>query len=338
MVIALLAFGPVLAAFAQGGTDPLCSGLSDSDCQILVKSQSAMSGVTALTLPSWSISFKLDAQGENIQLDANGSGAFEVTSDKSKVAIDLKIDQATITSNGQTVTISGAEVMFDNDMVYVLYNNQWYGQQLSESDLSSLGLGGPASGLAGGLGALTGQMQQPGGLSLGGMAQASGVDLTGVLTTVRGADAQVSGKNVATFTTTVDFTKLLTALLGSPLVGQLAAGEMGGTTGGTEATPMSPQELQMIAAMLAPMFTGTTISVEQQVSPDDGYIYGVKVDVILNMDASMFSPEVGKIAGELHVAAGMDKYNESVTLTPPSSYGTMDQLTQELDKLGASLP
>jgi hypothetical protein len=332
IVIALLAFGPVLAAFAQS-TDPLCNGLSDSDCQILTNSQNAMGGVTSLTLPSLSISFMVDAQGTNVQVDASGSGAFEVASDGSKVAIDLKIDQATVTSNGKTQSISGAEIIVDNDMLYVLYNGQWYGEQLSASDLSSLGLGGTAGGLASGLGALTGQMGQPGGLSLGNMAQSSGIDLTGVVTTARGADGQASGKNVATFTTTVDFTKLLAALLGSPMIGQLAGSAMGGTSGGTEATPMTPQELQMIAGMLGPMFTGTTISLEQQISPDDGYIYGLKLDVVLNMDATMFSPDTGKVAAELHVAAGMDKYNEPVTVSPPSSYGTMDQLNQELNKL-----
>jgi hypothetical protein len=332
IVIALLAFGPALSAFAQS-TDPLCNGLSDADCQILTNSQTAMSGVKSLALPSWSVSFMADAQGTNIQFNASGSGAFEVATDGTKIAVDLKIDQASVTENGKSATISGAEVMIDNDMAYVLYNGQWYGQQLSASDLSSLGLGGTAGSLAGGLGALTGQLQQPGGMSLGGLAQAGGVDLTGVLTTTRGADAQVSGKNVATFTTNIDFTKLLTALLSSPLIGQLAGGAMGGTTGGTEATPMTPQELQMIAGLLSPMFTGTTISFEQQVSPDDGYIYGLKIDVVLNMDATMFSPSTGKIAGELHVAAQMDKYNESVTLTPPATYGTMDQLNQILNTL-----
>jgi hypothetical protein len=333
IVIALLALGPVLAAFAQGSTDPLCAGLSDSDCQILTKSQTTMSGVKSFALPSWSVSFKANAQGTDVQLDAKGSGAFEVASDGSKTAIDLKLDQVTVTSNGKTASVSGAEVMVINDMAFVLYNNQWYGQQLSASDLSSLGLGGTAGSMAGGLGAVTGMLQQPGGMSLGNLAQQGGVDLTGVVSTVRGADAQVAGKNVATFTSTIDFTKLLSALLGSPMIGQIAGSAMGGTTGGTSATPMSPQELQMIAGMLGPMFTGTTISLEQQVSPDDGYIYGIKLDVVLNMDATMFSPSTGKVAAELHVAAGLGNFNESVTLTPPATYGTMDQLNQELNKL-----
>lgn len=333
IVIGLLAFGPVLASFAQGSTDPLCTGLSDSDCQILTQSQTAMSGVKSFTLPSWSVSFKANAQGTDVQLDAKGSAAVQVASGGSKNAIDLKLDQVTVTSNGKTASVSGAEVMIDNDMVYVLYNNQWYGQQLSAQDLSSLGLGGTAGSLAGGLGALTGQMQQPGGMSLGGLAQMGGVDLTGVVSTVRGADAQVAGKNVATFTSTIDFTKLLSALLGSPMIGQLAGSAMGGTTGGTEATPMSPQELQMIAGMLGPMFTGTTITLEQQIAPDDGYIYGLKLDVVLNMDATMFSPETGKIAAELHVSTALGNFNESVTLNPPATYGTMTQLEEELNKL-----
>jgi hypothetical protein len=131
----------------------------------------------------------------------------------------------------------------------------------------------------------------------------------------------------------VDFTKLLVALLGSPMIGQIAGSAMGGTSGGTEATPMSPQELQMIAGMLGPMFTGTTIGFEQQISPDDAYIYGLKIDAVLNMDATMFSADAGKIAADFHVATGMDKYNEPVTVTPPVSYGTMDQLNEELNKL-----
>ena len=41
IVIALLAFGPVLAAFAQG-TDPLCNGLSDSDYAEMVERQKSL--------------------------------------------------------------------------------------------------------------------------------------------------------------------------------------------------------------------------------------------------------------------------------------------------------
>ena len=67
-LVAVMVLVPALTALAQGD-NPLCSGLSDADCQLLTGSTAAAATVKSFSLPSWSIDLTYDA-------GTNGTGSF----------------------------------------------------------------------------------------------------------------------------------------------------------------------------------------------------------------------------------------------------------------------
>jgi hypothetical protein len=323
VLIGVLALVPALTAFAQGGgTNPLCGGLSASDCEILTGAQTTLAGVTSFSLPSFSLSFSMTTAKETVAMDAKGSAEIAMAS-QTDFTLHLVIDEASITSKGQTQPLA-AEIILTPTKGFVKMNGEWYGQDITPEDINSLGLGS-LSDLMGGA--------QTGTSGMGDMsAMMSGLDLGTSVTTTRGEDAEVGGAKVAVFTTNIDLANLIVTLVSSPAVGQMlgmAAGETG--------TAMTPADLQMISAFVQPMLAGTTIGVELSVNPDDGVIHALKVDMVIAVDASMLSPEVGKIAGEVHVAAEIANVNQPVEVTLPESFKPMEELQPTIDALQSSL-
>jgi len=144
-----------------------------------------------------------------------------------------------------------------------------------------------------------------------------GIDLTGVATTTR-----TDQDGMALFTTNVDINLLLNALLASPALGSL----MGADPGMAE---MTPEQLQAMGAMIAPMLTGTTISFGQVVNPEDSTLRGVRVDATLGLDLTMFDPEAGSITGEFHFSADFDQFNEAFDVPAPESFRPLEELDTE---------
>lgn len=313
VLIAVFALVPALTAFAQGGgTNALCGGLSDADCKILTDAQAKLQGTTSFTAPSWSVSFNATTSSDTIKFDAKGSGAFSFKS-QTDFLVDLKVDQFSATSKGKTQSASGLEAIINPQKVFVQYNGTWYAEDLSASSMSGMNLGS-LSGMMGG-----GQ----GGMSMSQLEQ-MGIKLDGVVTTARGADATVGSAKVAVFTTNIDVIKLVSAVLASPAVGQALGGMMGGTSGSTSG--LKPEDMQMVGALIGPMLTGTTLSVEQSIGLDDSLLHAVKVDAVLSLDASMLSPSTGKIAGEFHFAGEFGNVNEPVNVTIPTDTKPMSDL------------
>lgn len=314
VLVALLAI-PSLTAFAQDGANPLCQGLTPDDCALLTASDAAMAGVTSFSTPDWTISLQLSVPDETgavqtVAFSAMGStGGFDM-SPGAAVVVYLVIDEATVTSEGQTQTGS-AEVILTPTMGYVKYNGEWYGGEIEEEDLdlSQLSeLGGAAS------------MSALGDL---------GIDLTGVLSTTR-SDAEAMGQAMAAFKTDVNVGQMIVAVLGSPMLGSLLGEELGGEA-------MSPEELQMIGMFLTPMLAGTTLSAERWVGLDDNYIHQLAVDLVIALDLSMFAPEIGKIDGEIHFASGVANFNQPLNPEIPTSYRPIEELEDELDAVMGEL-
>ena len=318
VVIAMLTFS-ALPALAQDGADPLCNGLSDADCQLMLAGQASMEGVTSFAAPSYSIGFMLNDGTDDMAFSAAGSGEFmlPVDGDMTSLMIHLFIDEASISDSGSSESGS-AEVIVVDSMAYIKYEGEWYGDTLTEEDL------GDFSDL--------GTIIDPNMLSGGGMGD-MGVDMTGVVSTARGADQDMMGQSMAVFTTTVDINQLIVVLLSSPMVGGLLGEAMGGDAG----MEMSPEDLQMLGAFLTPMIAGTSLTFEQWVGVDDQMMHKIAVDAVLNLDMSMFDPESTPITGELHFASEITSVNESFSVTPPESYRSADELDLDLEELGATL-
>lgn len=313
VVIAMLAFG-ALPALAQDGANPLCNGLSDADCQLMTAGQASMENVASLAVPSFSINFMLNDGMDDMAFSLAGSGEFmlPVDGDMNSLMVHAYVDNMSMTDASGTQEVGNIEIIVLNSMAYINYEGEWYGDTLSEEDLgdfTDLGSIVDPSMLGGDMG---------------------GLDLSGVVTTARGADQDMMGQTVAVFTTTFDLNQLIVTLLSSPMVGSLLGDAMGG-----EGMEMTPEDLQMLGAFLTPMIAGTSLSFEQWVGVDDMMLHGVALDAVLNLDMSMFDPETGAITGELHFAAELANLNETFSVTAPENYRSGDELDLGLEELGS---
>lgn len=317
VLVFLLALTLAAPALAQGG-DPLCTGLSESDCQLLLGPTTAMAGITSFTTPVWAIDVNMSDGTEEFAFNANGSGGFQFAPDASEFLVHLVIEQAAIASADLTQSLS-AEIIFTQDMVYVNFNGEWYGGEITEEDLAELGLG-DLSGMLGGETA-----------DLGDLSALADIDLTGAITTTRGADEQVGGQPVAAFTTDINIAQLVMALLSSPALGEVLG--MGGEELGME--EMTPEDLQMIGAVLTPLLSQTTLSVGQWVGTSDQMLHKIALNMALNLDLSMFDPEIGAITGDISFMSEINGFNQPLAVTFPASFRPIEELETQLDALGA---
>jgi hypothetical protein len=311
LIIALLVLVPALPAFAQASSHAICSGLSDADCQTLVTAQANASKITSFSASAWSIDLKAKDATSNVAFSASGSGEFVLPtgSNSAGLLIHLMISNLSESYGTTNISIKDTEVIVTDKMAFVKYNGDWYGQELTQQDLSSMGLGSLSS--LGSLGGASGA---------GGMSAVSGIDLTGAVTTTRGADVSAGGQNMQVFTTSFDLGKLIGAVLSSPAIAPL----MGQATG-SSGSQMTPAQLQMMGAMIAPMLGTTSITCEEWVG-SDANLHEIKVDVVLDIDPSLFSPTTGKITGEFHFSTDLSGLNQSYSVTPPTSYKPMSDL------------
>jgi len=316
-VVVFLMLAMAVPALAQGG-DPMCAGLSDADCQLLKGVSGAMAGVSSFSTPAWTIDLNISDGTQQFLFNASGSGAFQFSPDGSQLLVHLVIDQASLVTPAGSQAGS-AEVILTQDMGYVYFNGEWYGGELSAEDLG--GLGGVTD-----LGSLVG-----GQAGMGDIASTAGVDLTGVITTTRGADEQVGGQPTAVFTTDINVSQLVVALLASPVVGQ-ALGVAGGDLGLGE---MSPEDLQMMGAMFAPMLGQSKIAVGQWVGLSDNMLYKLALDVTIDLNLSMFDPETPPITGAIAFMSEIGAVNQPVSVTFPTSYRPIEELNAQLEGLNA---
>jgi hypothetical protein len=316
-LVALLVMAPLSTVLAQGdGGNPLCNGLAEADCQILSGVSGAMEGVRSFSAPSWAINLAFDAGTSGAgSFTASGSGEFMFPEDMTDPAltgllIHLTLPEVVLTTAQGTQNFAG-EVIVQGDMAYVNFNGEWYGGQLTEEDLQSLR--DTFSGATGGQTTFD--------------PAAMGFDLSGIVTTTRGADSDQG----AVFTTNVDIAGLVMAILSSPAFGQLLGGaDMG-------MTEMTPEDLQLLGGMFAPMLQGTTIVFEQTINPDNNLLTALKLDVNLALDMSMLDPTIGAITGAFQFSADLDEAGGTFEVTPPTEFRPLEELEAQLDALTSQL-
>jgi len=306
-----------LPALAQDGANPLCNGLADADCQLMMAGQASWDGVTSFSVPSYTLDFSMNTGEDEVAVSATGSGEFVLPmgEDLSTLMIHLFVDNGSMTENGDTQTASFEMIVLDG-MAYINYDGEWYGDTMSEQDMADFASMGSIA-------------------DMGSMGDMGGMDMTGVVTTTRAADRDMMGQSVAVFSTTVDINQLLMVVLSSPAIGDIMGQAMGGDTTGMEA--MSPEEMQMVGAMLAPMLGDTSLSFEQWIGADDMMLHGVALDANLHVDMSMFSPDSAPITGGLHMEIELGNFNESFSVTAPENYKPADEVDMDLGSITSDL-
>jgi hypothetical protein len=317
LIIAVLVLVSALPVFAQGSSHAICNGLSDADCQTLTTAQANLSNIKSFSSSAWSFDLNASDSKTTVAYSASGSGEFVLPTgaNSAGLLIHLMVSDLNVSAGSTTVTMKDAEVIVTDKMAYVKYNGDWYGQALTAQDLNSMGLGSLSglSGLSNMLGSGTG------GSANGGTANALsslGIDLTGVVTTTRGADATVGSDTVQVYTTNFDLAKLIGSVLASPAITPLL---------GSSGSSMTPDQLKMIGSMVAPMLGTTSINLEEMVG-SDANLRGIKLNVVLDIDPSLFSPGTGKITGNLTFGTDLTGLNQTYTATEPSSYKPMSDL------------
>jgi len=310
VVVAAMALGVALPAAAQD-SNPLCTGLAASDCQLLVGGRDALSGLKSFTSPEWLIDLNFTDGKQSFVINATGQAAFVLPQDgTSGLLVHLVVDSFNAAVPDEEPQSGSVEVIVTDTMAFVNWKGEWYGQELSPEDLDT-----------GSLAAINPETWDV----------SSSFDLQGSVTTTRGADETILGQNTAAFTTDVDITGFLMAVLTSPAFGQaLGAADMGDTG-------MTPEDVQMLGMFLGPMLQGTTLSFTQWVGQDNGQLRQVALNLGLNLDISAFDPETQPITGALIFRAQVDKVNEPYDVPLPENYRPMDDLDSELGSLDLGL-
>lgn len=306
LVMAIVLGAPALTALAQDD-NPLCEGLEAADCATLNSAAAAMADVSSFRIPAWSVTLVGSDGNENIDFAANGSGEVMLPADPATptegLLIHLVIDSVTATTPDSGTKSGSAEVLILGDMIYVNQDGQWYGEQMTQEDIEDL----------------TGTFSMDGGaasMDLG----ALGIDATGIISTMRGADGELEGQAMQSYVTTVDINALLMAVFSSPAFGALIGMGLGADSGEMGMDEMTPEDM--------PMLAGTTISFEQWVGADDNLIHRIALDAVLNFDMTMFDPEAGSITGELHFMAELGEHGGTFTVEPPADYAPMEELEE----------
>jgi hypothetical protein len=302
-VILLLA--TPLSALAQTSENPLCTGLSAEDCDFLTSAQGMIVQATSFAIPAMELSFNVNDGTSTTAFSMKASGEVMLPT-SGQLLLHLVLTDITVEPADPTVP-SALEVIVTDKMDFVKYNDEWYGEELSAQDQKDMQ---DAFG------------QVMGAVSMGGIG-AVGIDLTGVVTTTRVDDVDMMGMTMADFKTSVDVGNLLVALLASPALG-MVLGSSGADLGMGELTP---QDMQMMGALFAPMLTGTTIDLEEWFGVEDMYLHKFVLDVKINVNLGMFGGDSSApITGALYLSIELDQVNQTFEVTLPENYKSMNDL------------
>ncbi len=358
LILALSLAAPHAPARAQDGSEPVCNGLSDEDCQVILDAQQQMQEVRLFSVPSWSVNLDLTADGDPTHLSA--SGALTVIPPQSLVALlsDLgmanqqemmqnlldQIDSAAIqqwlseivldatltdlsySSGSDSGSFSGELIVKDSG-VYVQLPSPtgavtWFGQVIKPEDLGDLDAQ---------LDELRQQFSNPetmpqmqGMMELG-IDTAQFTDLANrYITTTRGADHD----GMSVFTTTFDLPgflndpevgTMLADLMNSPAMAQMNEGSQ---------TQVTAAQVQLLMQAVKLMIGESTISSTMWISDADGYIHHVGVDLALTLNPSEVTGEAsGPFVLSFQAAVDLDNFNDVSpdSVTPPEEYFSLDE-------------
>ncbi|MBN1563862.1 MAG: hypothetical protein JXA10_08485 [Anaerolineae bacterium] len=301
-ILALILSVP-LTAFAQDGSSPLCNGLSEADCAQLMAALGTLETVQSFTVPLWSAEISSD----EMSLSASGRAGFVLGDSVNDIVLHLVLESLTMTP-AQEGLPEYLEIIMAGGFGYVNVNGEWFGEELGEEDVADI----------------EGQMDSLGLGSMEGLDEL-GLDLTGVLTTTRGEDADHMGQAVATYTMNFDLAALITAALASPLVGE-AMNMSGGTE---EEAAANAAMITQFAPVVIMMLGQTGLNAGLWVGNDDGYIHRVELNVNLDVNMAMLGADTPPIVGNINFFAEVSGVDEGYSVDVPSDYGTMEEFEEK---------
>lgn len=316
LLAAALGVGSPLTVLAQDDTNPLCSGLSESDCQLMVDADKAMDGVASFSAPAWRISLTGEADGDTLAFSATGSARFDMTDERNPAA-HMIIESASVTGPDGDTHSGGFEAIVKDKMLYLRVDGVWYGGEL---DMSK---GGPHA-----LGGVLDQLEAPEGTvpDLPDLSNLPDLDMSAFLTTTRLPDETLMGQSVAVFNTRLDVPWMAASLIAMPF-GQ---GLLGGALG--EQMPMfeqlRPEDLPLIAPFMARLLGETGLDLGLWIGAEDGLYHQIALKGVLDFDPARtpFPIDVGPVMGQFRFVTSIDEIGASFDITPPETYKPLKEL------------
>lgn len=307
LIVALLAIAVVPVASAQSCPD----GLSAEDCELLDQSRAAMSDLDSFRISTYSIDLQLGTSDGSLDFVVDGSGSVLLD----PFAVDLTFEPASITVDGDVTEGNGAFRSVDGWIFLATEENgepSWIGINLGGEDLG-------------------------GELGMAGMPDVDLGNFIGLAGWSRGDDIEIDGQQLAVFT--VDFSA--ETFLTSPIVTELLTSlliQVGGedTLTPTIAAILVSSILEEFSSQLAEQ---STFRFTQYISPDDGLVYyvGLDVDMTLNfaflqgfsedLDASL---PADNISLTLAFGATLAEHNRDISISAPDNY---DDVTDDMVSL-----
>ncbi len=255
-----------------------------------------------------------------------------------ELGLELAITEARLQTPDQTLSGS-AEVVFKDGTLYVRLESPagesvWFGETLDITDAMVQELQATFDEMAAALQSpeMEDLLDQASSLSAAMMPLAELANAH--VTTVREADAELSGQPVAVFTSTFDLSGFLTdpelpgaivTLLNDPALAALSEQEMG-----IAINEAQVQFMLMAAGMIA---GDTTFSSTVWVGLDDRLPRRLALDVTLDFDLSLLGdPEIPGLTGGLSFAVDMNQINSTTMddVSVPSTYEPLERTSEFL--------
>jgi len=367
--LALVA-GPALTALAQdGGVGAGCQGLSADDCALLQDAASATQRLASVNIPAWSVNLYLAAERETTFFEARGSAsvalpeevvllrdtfmsvetvtpdtlyAFLLQIDANSIQRMLdellfafSVDQLAYAAPDESLTASGA-LLYKNRALYLNLpapsgENAWFGDPvvLTNADLDEIDAQ---------LAALRDELLAP--------EMDDTFDMLGALllvqqdvaalaqphtTTTRLANDMLDGQPAAVFTSTFNVKDLLANPDLAPTL-LAALQNLAAQDPEMEPVQLNAAQLQLALTAVNLIITEGTLTVNQWVGLDDGYLNRLTLDTSLDIDPSLLATEetspTEPMVFDLSAALDLTGF-DAVTpddVTTPSTYYPGDTL------------
>jgi len=319
---------PALTALAQDdGVGLGCNGLSDSDCTLLQDATLATEALASYSIPAWTVNAYFSAEQETVFVEASGSAtialpeeivllrdtfasvetvtpdtlhAFLLQLDANSIQrmlddllVAFTVDQFALAAPGEALTAYGA-VLYKDRAFYLNLpapsgENAWFSQPvtLTNADLDEIDEA---------LAELRDAVLEPdideafdaaGGMLV--MQQEINALMQRHLTTTRLADDTLDGQPAAVFSSTFNAKDLLSD---PDLATTFLAVLENFTAQDPEMEPIEINEaqLQLLLTAVNLLIPEGSLTVNQWVGLDDGYLQRITLDGTLNIDPSLLMP------------------------------------------------
>lgn len=307
LVVALLTIAVVPVASAQSCPD----GLSADDCELLERSRAAMSDLNSFRISSYNIDLQLGTGEGSLDFVVDGTGAVLLD----PFAADLTFEPASVVIDGDVTEGNGGFRSVDGWIYFATEEN---------GELAWVGID-------------TGGQDLGGGLDAAGMPDFDLGDFAGAAGWSRGDDVEVDGQQLAVFT--IDFSA--ESFLNSPFITEALTSLLIQVGGEDTLTPTIAAILvsSILEEFSSQLTNQSTFRYTQYISPEDGFVYYVGLDVALtinfaflqgfseDLDASLPADDISL---NVVFGANLSDHNAAVEISAPTEF---DDVTGDMADL-----